>query len=153
MWAGGKMVWDPEVPLMIGQRATATWGIDSVKKKVDDPQKIPMVFVNQRIDITMSGNTRPLAQSCLFRRKLFCPSEERSSRRCAPDPSRTVCSPVDALIVKDIPTKSDFSFTYKPTLATLFRYSALMFNAHSVHLDLANTQKEGYPGKNTCCTA
>ncbi|KAG5342783.1 hypothetical protein C0989_008733 [Termitomyces sp. Mn162] len=59
MWAGGKMVWDPEVPLMIGQRATATWGIDSVKKKVDDPQKIPMVFVNQRIDITMSGNTRP----------------------------------------------------------------------------------------------
>lgn len=60
MWAGGKMVWDPEVPLMIGQRATATWGIDSVSKKgFDDSQKAPMVFVNQRIDITMQGNTRP----------------------------------------------------------------------------------------------
>ncbi|KAG6874184.1 hypothetical protein C0995_003730 [Termitomyces sp. Mi166 len=132
MWAGGKMVWDPEVPLMIGQRATATWGIDSVKKRgFDDPQKIPMVFVNQRIDITMKGNTRPSL------------TEERSHVYFAvtsSDPPKT-----KAREVKDIPSKSDFSFTYKPTLATLFRYSALMFNAHSVHLDLAYTQKEGHP--------
>ncbi|KAG6866949.1 hypothetical protein C0991_003865 [Blastosporella zonata] len=132
MWAGGRMVWDPELPLMIGQRATATWGIDSVEKKgFGDPQKTPMVFVNQRIDITMEGNPRPSL------------TEERShvymSESSSDGQKKT------ARAVKDIPSTSDFSFTYKPSLTTLFRYSALMFNAHSVHLDLAYTQKEGYP--------
>jgi len=60
MWAGGKITWDPENPLMIGKKASATWGIDAVEKKgFDDPQKNPMVFVNQRIDITMEGKARP----------------------------------------------------------------------------------------------
>ncbi|KAG6832143.1 hypothetical protein H0H87_002455 [Tephrocybe sp. NHM501043] len=135
MWAGGKMVWDPELPLMIGQRAEAAWGVDSVQKKgFGVPGKSPMVFVNQRIDVTMQGNTRP---SLVEERSHVYVSEAEASSGAAP--KRTPRE------VKDVPTSSDFSFTYKPSLATLFRYSALMFNAHSVHLDLAYTQKEGYP--------
>ncbi|KAG6814374.1 hypothetical protein H0H92_010960 [Tricholoma furcatifolium] len=140
MWAGGKMVWNPDVPLMIGQRAKATWGIDSVQKKgFDDPSKSPMVFVNQRIDVTMEGNSLPSL------------TEERSHVYFTEVPQDTAKprkpreGPHYMPIVKGIPSKSDFSFTYKPSLATLFRYSALMFNAHSIHLDLAYTQKEGYP--------
>lgn len=51
------------------------------------------------------------------------------------------------LAVKDVPTSADFSFTYTPTLTTLFRFSALTFNGHHIHLDKEYAQeKEGYPG-------
>jgi hypothetical protein len=54
----------------------------------------------------------------------------------------------DRGLVKDIPTAHDFIFEYRPTLATLFRFSALMFNAHYIHLDQGYTQHtEGYPGR------
>ncbi|KAG6851010.1 hypothetical protein H0H93_004497 [Arthromyces matolae] len=151
MWAGGRMVWDPELPLMIGQRATATWGIDSCKKAgFDDPNKTPMVFVNQRIDITMKGNNRPSLteeRSHVYFAVDSSPAkrERRTGERYCDMQHHDKPHPLSP--VKDIPAKSDFSFTYKPSLATLFRYSALMFNAHSVHLDLGYTKKEGHAGK------
>ena len=43
--------------------------------------------------------------------------------------------------------RPDFSFTYKPSLTTLFRFSALTFNGHHIHLDKDFAQhSEGYPG-------
>lgn len=43
--------------------------------------------------------------------------------------------------------KPDFSFTYRPSLTTLFRFSALTFNGHHIHLDKDYAQNsEGYPG-------
>lgn len=48
--------------------------------------------------------------------------------------------------VTGLPTP-DFSFTYKPSLTTLFRFSALTFNGHHIHLDKDYAQhSEGYPG-------
>ena len=50
-------------------------------------------------------------------------------------------------LVTDLPTP-DFTFTYLPTPTTLFRFSALTFNGHYIHLDKEYAQKfEGYPGK------
>ena len=40
----------------------------------------------------------------------------------------------------------DFSLRYTPSPVTLFRYSALMFNAHHIHLDKEYCEVEGYPG-------
>jgi hydroxyacyl-ACP dehydratase HTD2-like protein with hotdog domain len=48
--------------------------------------------------------------------------------------------------VKNIPTSMDFSLRYTPSPVTLFRYSALMFNAHHIHLDKEYCEVEGYPG-------
>jgi len=48
--------------------------------------------------------------------------------------------------VRDIPSTIDFVFRYTPSPVTLFRYSALMFNAHHIHLDKEYCQREeGYP--------
>jgi len=131
MWAGGKMTWNPDSPLMIGAKATATWGIDTVEKKgFDDPQKNPMVFVNQRLDIKMAGATETSVVE--ERNHVYISSEARGAKKVRE--------------VRDIPATSDFSFQYKPSLATLFRFSAIMFNAHSIHLDLEFTQKQdGFP--------
>lgn len=49
-------------------------------------------------------------------------------------------------IVNDVPTKPDFSFTYTPTPTTLFRYSALTFNGHYIHLSADYARSEGYEG-------
>ena len=50
-------------------------------------------------------------------------------------------------LVPDLPPSPDFSFTYRPTPVTLFRFSALTFNAHHIHLDKEYaSQVEGYPG-------
>jgi hydroxyacyl-ACP dehydratase HTD2-like protein with hotdog domain len=49
--------------------------------------------------------------------------------------------------VNNLP-KSEFSLSYTPTLTTLFRFSALTFNGHHIHLDKDYAQKvEGYPGE------
>lgn len=41
----------------------------------------------------------------------------------------------------------DFGYSWTPTSTTLFRFSALTFNAHLIHLDKHYAQVvEGYPG-------
>lgn len=43
------------------------------------------------------------------------------------------------------PSNPEFSFKIRPNKALLFRYSALTFNAHSIHLDKSYAQEvEGY---------
>ncbi|KAE9391644.1 hypothetical protein BT96DRAFT_959515 [Gymnopus androsaceus JB14] len=118
MWASGKMTWDNRNPLLIGEKATATWTVDSVQKKGFDMGK-PMLFVNKRIDFTMVGKSSPsLVEE---RVHVYLPDAQGQNR-----------TPRE---VKDLPTASDFSFTYVPSLTTLFRFSAMMWNAHHIHLD------------------
>ncbi|KIK57787.1 hypothetical protein GYMLUDRAFT_45978 [Collybiopsis luxurians FD-317 M1] len=129
MWASGKMTWDPNNPLLIGERATATWTVDSVQKKGFDKGK-PMLFVNKKIDFTMAGKSTPsLVEE---RVHVYLPDAQAQNR-----------IPRE---VKDLPTSSDFSFTYVPSLTTLFRFSAIMWNAHHIHLDKDYAvEHEGYP--------
>ncbi|KAJ3725914.1 hypothetical protein C8R42DRAFT_603199 [Lentinula raphanica] len=129
MWASGKMTWDNNNPLLIGERAKATWTVDSVQKKGLDTGK-PMLFVNKRIDFTMVGKGTPsLVEE---RVHVYLPDAQVESR-----------APRE---VKNLPTTSDFSFTYLPSLTTLFRFSAIMWNAHHIHLDKDYAVKhEGYP--------
>src|SRR6266550_7440373 len=60
---------------------------------------------------------------------------------------RTLQPNLITFLVNDIPSKPDFSFTYRPTPTTLFRFSALTFNGHHIHLDKDCTRiRDGYPG-------
>lgn len=54
-----------------------------------------------------------------------------------------------SFIAEEIP-ESDFAFSYVPTDTTLFRFSALTFNAHRIHLDKEYAQNvEGLQGMET----
>ncbi|KAJ8454268.1 hypothetical protein ONZ45_g19371 [Pleurotus djamor] len=131
MWVGGKIQWNQESVLKIGRKATADWRVESVVKKGFEEGKTPMVFVNQRILYTMEGSED------------ICIDEERNHVYIA-NASKGTKSPRP---IKDIPESSDFSFSFTPTPVTLFRFSALIFNAHFNHLDKEFSQKiEGYPG-------
>lgn len=54
MWAGGKMKWNHESPLLVGTPATASSSVAKVEKKNFDTRS-PMVFVKQRIEYSSEG--------------------------------------------------------------------------------------------------
>ncbi|KAJ7582659.1 hypothetical protein C8J56DRAFT_955398 [Mycena floridula] len=129
MWAGGAMTWDVTNPLLIGESATAMSTLASVKKKGFDGKGTPMLFVSQKIDYTMIGKHLPSLLE--MREHVYLPEPSSGNR-----PPREV----------QVPAQKDFTFTYTPSLTTLFRFSALTFNAHHIHLDKDYaTRSEGYP--------
>lgn len=129
MWAGGTMAWNKERALKVGEKATAVSTVAKVEKKGFEVGK-PMIFVKQRIEVTVDGQSQPGMV------------EERAHVYQAPVASVGSRVPRE---VKDLP-KSEFSLSYTPTLTTLFRFSALTFNGHHIHLDKDYAQKvEGYP--------
>ncbi|KAK6978136.1 mesaconyl-c(4)-CoA hydratase [Favolaschia claudopus] len=98
--------------------------------RIGESAGTPMAFVKQRIEITASGQREPSVV------------EERSHVYIA-DTAVGSRVPRD---VKGIPSRTDFSFTFTPSPITLFRFSALTFNGHHIHLDKDYAQlKEGYP--------
>jgi len=124
------MTWDPENPLRIGESAVSVSTINSVEKKEDVYGASPMVFVKQKIEITGEGNTKPSVV------------EERSHVYLA---ERAAVKKTTRR-VKGIPEVADFTFAFTPSITTLFRFSALTFNGHHIHLDKEYAQsKEGYP--------
>ncbi|KAJ7901997.1 hypothetical protein B0H14DRAFT_2669439 [Mycena olivaceomarginata] len=118
MWAGGPH-----------GRAVSTATVRSVEKKGFDAGS-PMVFVKQNIEITGAGRSVP---SVVEERSHVYISEAVAVNKVPRD-------------VKGIPPAADFTFTFTPSLTTLFRFSALTFNGHHIHLDKDYAQlKEGYP--------
>ncbi|KAH6918535.1 hypothetical protein BKA70DRAFT_1247462 [Coprinopsis sp. MPI-PUGE-AT-0042] len=129
MWAGGKVKFDTENPLVIGTPARTSASVKHVLKKGFEKKK-PLVFVTQEINFFKQGKTTPSIVE--ERQHVYIPESLRVVR-----PPREV---------SDIPDSADFSFQYKPSPVTLFRFSSLMFNAHHIHLDKDYTTRvEGYP--------
>jgi hypothetical protein len=52
------MDWNSKHPLLVGERATSSSTFGSVEKKGFDTGN-PMVFVTQKIDLTMAGKSQP----------------------------------------------------------------------------------------------
>ncbi|KAF7305000.1 Histone H2B [Mycena kentingensis (nom. inval.)] len=129
MWASGKISWDRKNVLRVGDTAVSTSHFGSVQKKGFDSSN-PMVFVTQKIEIGKKGATEPSI------------TEERSHVYVG----ESVSPSVNPKEVKGLPQSADRSFSFMPTLTMLFRYSALMFNAHLIHLDKDwAQQRRGYP--------
>ncbi|KAF9242126.1 hypothetical protein BU15DRAFT_73050 [Melanogaster broomeanus] len=119
MWAGGTMRWNqnPACALRVGDKALAVSTIAGVEKKgFDDRSANPMVFSKKDLMCTLH------------------PGETNGSLG-------KINSNLRFGSVQGLPTP-DFSFTYKPTLTTLFRFSALTFNGHYIHLDKDYAQQK-----------
>ncbi|KAI0256832.1 hypothetical protein BJV78DRAFT_1116856 [Lactifluus subvellereus] len=127
MWAGGRIEW--KKPVIIGGKASAYMNVRSVDKKGFEGGAIPMVFVNQNIEIMKEGEE----ESAIV--------EERTHVYLAPGAKQRTFREVRGL------PPPDFTFRFTPTPTTLFRFSALTFNGHHVHLDQNYAESEGYPGK------
>ncbi|TFK29974.1 hypothetical protein FA15DRAFT_580890 [Coprinopsis marcescibilis] len=130
MWAGGKMTWDVENPLIVGVKSRSSATLSHLLRKGFERNK-PLVFVTQKIQFFKEGKTTPSVVE--ERQHVYIPDGLSVVRK-------------EPRIVPDIPQTSDFTFQYQPTPVTLFRFSAIMFNAHHIHLDKDYTTRvEGYP--------
>ncbi|CAM5780494.1 MaoC family dehydratase N-terminal domain-containing protein [Ottowia pentelensis] len=126
MWAGGRLAWQADTPLRVGDAARRVSRIESVSHK--SGRSGEMVFVLVKHDV---HNARGLALT----------EEHDIVYRGAPLPGATPPAPQAA--EQQAPWRREIV----PDPVLLFRYSALTFNGHRIHYDRRYvTEVEGYPG-------
>jgi 3-methylfumaryl-CoA hydratase len=126
MWAGGRLVFHR--PLRVGDAVTRTSTIEDVVTK--EGRSGPLVFVTVRHEVHREGENHPALvehQDIVYR------AEKRPDEvEPPPTPADTDAAWQRRIVADDV---------------LLFRYSALIFNAHRIHYDRRYvTEVEGYPG-------
>ena len=126
MWAGGRLQWQTNNPLRVGDAAQKRSRIASVQHK--------------------SGRTGDLlfvaVEHAFYNAQGLCLSETHDIvYRAAALPGTPEVLPTAA------ETGAPWQREWVPDPVSLFRYSALTFNGHRIHYDRSYvTQEEGYPG-------
>ncbi len=126
MWAGGRLRWEPDNPVVVGDTLQRTSRIESVRHKSGRTGDLLFVLVSHELH-----NAQGLALR----------EEHDIVYRANPQPGDAVPPPQAA--------EKDAAWTLEvvPDDVLLFRYSALTFNGHRIHYDRRYvTEVEGYPG-------
>lgn len=129
MWAGGRLEWERGNPLRVGDEATETTRLVSAEAKVGRRagEEMVVVGVEKRFE-----NARGLSvvdrRDWVFRKRLSGPPALPSSL----DYAGPVGGHEDALL--PLPgTGEEKSRDFVQSAVSLFRFSALTFNAHMIH--------------------
>lgn len=123
MWAGGRLRFLR--PLAVGDRVTRRSRILSVTEKEGRTGRLVFVIVGHVVD----GPAGPAVEE-----------EQDLVYREAPRPGEPLPEG------EDPPGEATWAEPFLPDAVTLFRFSALTFNAHRIHYDHPYaTQVEGYP--------
>ena len=126
MWAGGRLRWLPENPLLVGDVVQRISRIESVTHKAGRTGDLLFVLVKHEVH-----NSKGLALT----------EEHDIVYRAAAQPGDPVPPPVAA------EQGAAWQREIVPDDVLLFRYSALTFNGHRIHYDRRYvTEVEGYPG-------
>ena len=126
MWAGGRLHWVQNNPILVGDAVRRTSRIGSVTHKAGRTGDLLFVGVEHEVHNTI-GLALTEAHDIVF--------------RAAAQPGDPVPPPVPA------EKGAAWQRMVKPDDVLLFRYSALTFNGHRIHYDRQYaTQVEGYPG-------
>lgn len=125
MWAGSRVSLD--APLRIGEQARRVSTVDDVTLK--EGRSGSLVFVRVRHAMSAVGADRPAVveeQDIVYRHEASADATPK---------------------IQPAPEGAHWKRTIHPDPALLFRYSALIFNAHRIHYDQPYvTMQEGYPG-------
>jgi 3-methylfumaryl-CoA hydratase len=126
MWAGGRLQWQTDNPLRVGDAAQKHSRIASVKHKSGRTGDLLFVEVEHAF-----SNAQGL-----------CLTETHDIvYRAAAIPGAPEVPPTP------VETGAPWQREFVPDPVSLFRYSALTFNGHRIHYDRSYvTQEEGYPG-------
>jgi 3-methylfumaryl-CoA hydratase len=122
MWAGGSFVF--HAPLRLGDTVERTTVIRSITPKTGRSGRL--YFVGVEHALRTGGTLNLVEEQAIVYREL--------APEAAPRPSQPA------------PTGADYTRRYTLDSTTLFRYSALTFNAHRIHYDADYCRTvEGYP--------
>ncbi|CAI7599002.1 unnamed protein product [Penicillium bialowiezense] len=154
LWAGGNLRFPAPSPALDGSRAVCLESIRNVTVKGREGDEKVIVTIERRVATVpeqeteqqtwkriWTENEADAGESSVIENRDLIFMRLKSSVQIEADkaqfekPARTVKPPFDAT----------FRHSIMPTKALLFRFSALTFNAHSIHLDKGYTQnQEGY---------
>jgi 3-methylfumaryl-CoA hydratase len=153
MWAGGRLRWLPENPLVVGDAVQRISRIESVTHKAGRTGDLLFVLVKHEVH-----NARGLAlteeHDIVYRAAALkaptlgtgvssLPPEGALAARGGPSP--LTGDPVPPPVPAEQGAAWQREIT--PDDVLLFRYSALTFNGHRIHYDRKYvTEVEGYPG-------
>ena len=134
MWAGGRL--DFRRPIKVGERLTRESEILSVESKSGNSGNL--VFVTVRHTVSASNEIAVVEEHDIVYRDAAVPGAQNT-------PGAQNRAPAAA--GKPAPANAVWRHEVMPDEAMLFRYSALIFNAHRIHYDIDYCRKvEGYPG-------
>ncbi len=126
MWAGGRLRWQAENPLLVGDAVSRISRIASVEHKAGRSGDLLFVLIEHKMH-----NQRGLALT----------EEHDIVYRAAARRDDAVPKPIAA------EATAAWQREVVPDPVLLFRYSALTFNGHRIHYDRSYaTEVEGYPG-------
>ncbi|KAJ5169138.1 uncharacterized protein N7482_004732 [Penicillium canariense] len=154
LWAGGNVRFPAASPLLDGQRAVCIESIRNVSVKGREGDEKVIVTIERRIGTVPEGESESqtwdriwtkdealAGEAAVIENRDLIFMRSKSGAQIAADqalfgkPGRIVKAPSGATL----------RHTITPRKSLLFRFSALTFNAHSIHLDQSYTQnQEGY---------
>ena len=131
MWAGGRL--DFRRPIKIGERLSRESEILAVESKSGNSGNL--IFVSVRHTVSASNEIAVVEELDIVYRDAAQPAAGAPAKPGTPPPG------------KPAPANAAWRREVMPDEAMLFRYSALIFNAHRIHYDIDYCRKvEGYPG-------
>lgn len=123
MWAGGEIKWEKENPLRVGEDAVEITNLISAEPKVTRTGEAMVVVGVEKIFENAKGLALVDRRDWVFRTELS---------RLSPPQDYSASSARDENLLP-LPDKSQKSRDYLQTAVSLFRFSALTFNAHKIH--------------------
>ncbi|KAK2882598.1 hypothetical protein FQN49_000210 [Arthroderma sp. PD_2] len=155
MWAGGSVrFFGDGGPLLNGQRAVCVEGIREVNIKGKEGEEKIFVGIERRIatvdenesddgvrERVWTRSEEEQGDSMVIERRNLVFMRDRTSEEI----EAAKAAETSPRRIMKVPTTPEFTQTIIPSKALLFRYSALTFNAHSIHLDRDYARNiEGY---------
>ncbi len=132
MWAGGRIEWPKDVDLQAGKQTKEVMKLDKIESK------------------TRSGGGEMIVMS--IEKKLFTEDDREAVHEMRQwvflkdgDASAAQSSSTKKSTGSKPPRDAVFQHSISLTPAALFRYSALIFNSHAIHLSKEHCLKEGHP--------
>ncbi|KAF8604125.1 hypothetical protein BDV93DRAFT_606158 [Ceratobasidium sp. AG-I] len=147
MWAGGAFAFDAQNPLLVGQEVKCETTVEDVELKGWDKARESgelgneaMVFVKQQRKVS-----NEIGVAVVERRTHVYRPELAGESAKGTDEKLGVKGKEKKLLLHADQLPPDEQFTFTPSAHTLFRFSALTFNAHRIHLDpIYSVQQEGH---------
>ncbi|KAL8750897.1 MAG: hypothetical protein Q9199_006781 [Rusavskia elegans] len=137
MWAGGNITFDDHLPFQDSAFLRCKESIKDVEIKGNEGDEKIFITIERRIGYMAKTGRHPFADvdPVLENRKLVFLRER----------PRPLDTPASATNIIKHPHEPQARHTFIPSPALLFRFSALTFNAHAIHLDKKYCQEvEGY---------
>lgn len=128
MWAGGRIEWPQSGDLLVGHKTQEKMELDSIDAKQRGGGG-ELIVMSIRKTVTQERNEGVKET----RQWVFLKDGDPSAAQASKKPA-----------VKNT-AKTQFQHEVNLTPAALFRYSALIFNSHAIHLNKEHCLKEGHP--------